>query len=167
MNANDMTNEDKKNLDTLISLRDKLDSPQDIVEASRIHNPTQAIQGTLASFLTRRLNRIEEDANFVDIVREAIKTRLPEASMEQLILLVHELSDDNNKAAEGIASLFKNENSGKTVLDTVKSTSVENTAEKLYASTDSKEVLQAVSYLGSIMSKLVDNSTEGKAEVVE
>lgn len=159
---------DKKDLETLISLRDNLDKPKDIVESSRIHNPSQAIQGTLTTFLTRRLDRIEEDAAFIDLIRAAIRTRLPEADMNQLIQLLHELSTDNNRAFEGVSSLFKNENSGKTILDTVKSTDVESTAAQLYASTDNKDVLQAVAYLGSVMAKLTNNApSEGEAEIVK
>ena len=51
-------------------------------------------------------------------------------------------------------SLFKNETSGKNLLDNLKDSSVAGAAQQLYDSTDSKDVLQAVSYLSQVLGRI-------------
>ena len=147
-------------LDTIIALNNQLNSSENtaLVDTSRIANPGVEVEGALTSFLTTRFEKIERDAEFTDLIRMHLRQRIPEASFQELMQLLHETSQDNNKAVESLIPLFKNEQSGKTVLDQLKDSSVESTAKNLYNATDSKDILQAVSYLSQVLGKLNDTS---------
>lgn len=147
------------NMDTLMGINNNLEKANTIAEKARIHNPAREIEGTLADFLTARLNRIEDDANFSDLVRAAIKTRMEEASFKELAYLLHTTVADNNRSAEGIASLFKSESAGKTVMDAFTNNDTETVAQQLYASTNNREILQAVTYLGAVLAKMSSEQT--------
>ena len=68
------------------------------------------------------------------------------------------MSKNNTHATDVMNKLFRNETSGKTVIEHLRDNDVSSTAAKLYDSTDSKDVLQAVTYLGSIISKIQESN---------
>ena len=147
----------KSEIDTVIALNDSLDDPKvtSLVEAAKINNPGTAVEGALVDFLTSRFEKIERDAEFTDLIRMHIRQRLPEATFDQLITLLKDTSMDNNKAVETLVPLFKNEQSGKTVIDQLREdANVSNAATALYQSTDRKDILQAVSYLSQVLGKV-------------
>lgn len=146
----------EENLEELKKLSQKMSSDSPEVLEARILEPSKEVEESLTSFVIGRLERIQKDAEFTDLIRMHIRNRLPEASFTELKDLLHETSIDNNQATADISKLFRNETSGKTLLDNLKDNSVENTASKLYNSTEDKSVLQAVSYLSQIMSKISD-----------
>ena len=152
----------KSEIDTVIALNKSIDDPQvnSLVEAAKIKTPGSAVEGALVDFLTARFEKIERDAEFTDLIRMHIRQRLPEASFDQLITLLKDTSMDNNKAVETIVPLFKNEQSGKTVIDQLREdANVSNAAAALYQSTDRKDILQAVSYLSQILNKINNNTS--------
>lgn len=152
----------KSEIDTVIALNESLNDPKinGLVESSKIKNPGVAVEGALVDFLTSRFEKIERDAEFTDLIRMHIRQRLPEASFDQLITLLRDTSADNNKAVETLVPLFKNEQSGKTVIDQLRDdASVANAAQSLYQNTDRKDILQAVSYLSQVLGKINNSFT--------
>lgn len=147
-----------KDLETIYKLRDKINSNMPAVENSKIKNPAKEVEESLTDFLTRRLAKLSEDADFENIIKDTIRQRLPEASFEQLIDLLHNVSRDNTASSIPITEMFKNEQSGKTVIETLRDNDVSSAANTLYNSTDDKNILQAVTYLGQIMSKYSQNN---------
>lgn len=155
---------------TLQKMNSDLEKTNKRADAARIHNPSGEVREALADFVTTRLKRVERDASFSDEVRDVILQRLPEATFEELTRLLDQTSRANNQQAATIANLFKNENSDKTVLERVADTSVASTAAQLYASTEDKSILQAVTYLGSVLSKMSTSKSsvqDAEVEVVE
>lgn len=142
------------NINTLIEMNNNLEKANMEANKARIHNPAGEIEGALANFLTARLNQVENDANFGDMIRSAIMARIEEASFKELTGLLHSVSMDNNRAAEGISKLFVSESAGKTVMDAFRDNDTETVAQQLYASTNNREILQAVTYLGAVLSKM-------------
>ena len=147
-------------LETLVGINNRLASTesQQIVEAAQIHNPPKEVQNALTGFITSRLEKIENDGQFEDLIKLHIRQRLPEASFDQLIRLQDMMSKNNTHATDVMNKLFRNETSGKTVIEQLRDNDVSSTAAKLYDSTDSKDVLQAVTYLGSIISKIQESN---------
>ena len=141
-------------INTLVQINNSLEKADMEADKARVHNPTREVRDALASFLTARLNRIEDDANFSDLIRATIKSRIEEATFSELTELLHITTMDNNRAAEGISSLFVNESSGRTVVDTLQSNDTETVAQQLYASTNDKNTLQALTYFGAVLAKL-------------
>lgn len=156
-----------KDLNTLIKLNNSLADPETmmIVNQAKIDNPAKEVEGSLVNFLNRRLEKIAEDNDFEAIIKNNIRQRLPEASFEELINLLHNVQMDNTEAATNVTGLFYNETSQKNLLDTLNDNSVSTAASSLYKSTEDKSILQAVTYLGQVMSQLKDvNTVEVVAE---
>lgn len=145
-----------KDLNTLIKLNNALADPDNQLEVAqaKINNPSKEVETSLVSFLNKRMEKITEDHDFEAIVKNTIRQRLPEASFEQLIDLLHNIQTDNNEAAASVSSLFYNEPSGKTVIDTIKNNDASTAAADLYKSTEDKSILQAVTYLGQVMAQM-------------
>lgn len=148
-------------------LNSNLESSNRIADNSRVHNPAGEVRDALAEFITTRLRRVEDDAAFADVVRAAIRQRMPEATMDELIRLLNQTVNANNQTAATMATLFKNETSDKTPLERLDGQRVDTAAAQLYASTDDRNILQAVTYLGSVLSQISNNNVKGEAEVVE
>lgn len=145
-----------KDLDTLIELNNLLGKTdtQLTVNNSRIDNPSKAVESSITDFITSRLVKITNDADFEDIIKANIRQRLNEASFKELIDLLHTVSYDSTKSAEPVLAMFQNVQSGKNIVDTLREANATSTAKKLYNSTEDKKVLQAVTYLSQVMSQL-------------
>lgn len=143
-------------LEVLNKIKDVSESEQlktDVANAE-IHSPINEVESSLSTYVVNKLDRLEKNEKFVDLVRLYIKDKLPEANFDQLMQLEHSVSQDNNRAVNDFMRLFKNENSGKTIVDTMKSTETSDIANKMYNSTDDKKVLQAVTYLSQVLETL-------------
>jgi len=151
-------------LDTLLSIKDRLENKeiQELVNASKVSNPTKEIEDSLTNFITVRLDRLERDAQFGDLLRSHLRQRFPEMDNDQLIKLFDIVSKNNNRSIEGILPLFQGDASGKIVTEHIKDTNAENTAQNLYEHAD-KDMLQAINYLTSVLSKVaVSNIIPGE-----
>lgn len=164
---NDLQND----LNTLLSIKDQLESPQAVtqVEEARIHNPVKEISNALSGFLTSQLDRIESNSQFTDLVRMHLRQRMSEASFDQLMELLHTSVADTTAETRVVAGLFKNETSGKTVMDTLRDSDVSSTAARLYSEADSKDILQALTYFNQVTAQLLHQPQPipGEAESVE
>ena len=157
-------------LNTLLAIKDQLDSPKanEQVEAARIHNPVKEVSGALSGFLTAQLEKIQSDSQFTDLIRMHLRQRMGEASFDQLMELLHTTSADTTAEMRVMAGMFKNEQSGKTVIDTLRDSEVSSTAAKLYSEADSKDILQALTYFNQVTAKMLPNQNviQGEAESV-
>lgn len=144
----------KENIDALVKMSQKLNGDLPAVANSKINNPAKEMEESISSFLTARLAKLTEDADFERLIKDNILTRLDEASFEELTTLLNTVSSNNTHATNGVLGVFKNETSGKTIIDTLRSDSISNTATDVYNSIEDKNVLQALSYLNQIMSQL-------------
>lgn len=162
----------KEDIKTLLALNTQLDDSDAVsrVEEAKIHNPAKEVSNALSDFLVARLQKIEADDQFTDLIRMHIRQRLPEASFEQLMALLHDTSMDNTRATDSLMKLFRNENSGKVITEHLRDADVSSTAVKLYNSTQSADILQALTYFNQVLAGLPSNSTKastGEAEIVE
>lgn len=158
----------EENLKALMDFKNSLESEKVLreVENAKITNPTKEIEESLVSFLKTRLARVEKDSEFSDLIKMHIRQRLPEFSIDQLLSLNEQVTRNTNKSVEGITPLFIGDTNSKTVIDHVKNnSSAENSAQVLYNSNaTNRDVLQAVTYLSSVVSKL--SKDNDKVEVI-
>ena len=142
-------------LETLVKLKNQMESEEHnlTVQSAKVNNPSQEVESALTNFVVSRLERIEKDAQFSDLVRMHLRGRLPEFSIDQLLQLNDQVTKNNNKSVEGVLPLFIGDGNSKTVIDHLKGDSVSSTAQTLFNGAD-KDMLQAVSYLSSVMSKM-------------
>jgi len=155
-------------INTLIELKNKMESEQTAVAVNQaqIVNPSNEVESSLKNFIISRLERIESDAQFSDLIKMHIRQRLPEFSIDQLLALNDQITKSNNRSVEGVMPLFQGDSSGKIISEHFQNSTVASTAQNLY-STANGDMLQAVSYLGSVLSKLGSTTLVQNAEVVE
>lgn len=150
-----MASSKKKGLQDIIKIKEQMESQDTDLAVANAHiaNPAAEVEESLTNFVISRLNKLKSNDDFEDLLRMHLRQRIPEASFDQLIELMDKTAQRNNAATEVLMNLFVNESSGKTVIDTLKDNSVSTTAQTLYASAD-KDMLQAISYLSSVMNRL-------------
>lgn len=150
-----MASSKKKGLQDIIELKEKMESQETALAVSnaQVSNPAKEVEESLTNFVVSRLNKLKSNDDFEDLLRMHLRQRIPEASFDQLIELLDKTAHRNNAATEVLMKLFVNESSGKTVIDSLKDNTVSTTAQTLYASAD-KDMLQAISYLSSVMNRL-------------
>lgn len=143
-----------ENIKALEKISQKLNGNLPAVENSKISNPAKEMEESISGFLTSRLEKLTEDADFERMIKDNILTRLDEASFEELTSLLQTVTSANTNATNGVLSVFHNESSGKIITDHLRSDSISNTATEVYNSIEDKNVLQALSYLNQIMGQL-------------
>jgi len=150
-----MASSKKKGLQDIIDMKERMESQETALAVSnaRVSDPAREVEDSLTNFVVSRLNKLKSNDDFEDLLRMHLRQRIPEASFDQLIELMDKTAQRNNAATEVLMKLFVNENSGKTVIDSLRDNTVSTTAQTLYNSAD-KDMLQAISYLSSVMSRL-------------
>ena len=148
-------------LDTLMELKESLDSEQTAMEVSnaRITDPATEVEESLTSFITAQLQTIRKDSEFADLIKLYIRQRLPGFTVDQLLSLNNQVDKNKNNSIQSILPLFTGEGNSKTIMDNLKSNKVENVAQNLYSKAD-KNVLQAVTYLGAVLDKMSKKAEE-------
>ena len=110
-----------------------------------------------------QFQKIENDNEFQNLIRLHLRQRLGEATFEQLMDLDDRIAKNNTFATTSILSMFKNDQSGKIITDHLKEeTNLNSTAKELYDSANDKDMLQAVSYLNQVISKIQSVEAEVK-----
>lgn len=143
-----------ENLNTLIEINNKLGANLPAVQDAKVTNPAKEVENSLTDFLIQRLNKLTEDSDFERKIKDSILQRLPEASFEELTILLHNVSSDNTFSTTSVMDLFKLNENDKNITDALKEDNISNAATELYNSTDDKNVLQALTYLGQIMEQM-------------
>lgn len=149
------------NLATLQELKNKITADLPAVDNAKITNPAKEMEASVSDFLSLRLSKLTEDADFERAIKDNILQRLPEASFKELTTLLHNISSDNTHATDSVLSVFYNEQSGKNIIDTLKDDSIAGTATEVYNSIEDRNVLQALSYLNQIMTQLSTPEDKG------
>ena len=155
----------EKDVNKLLEISKSLDSDETtrIVESCKIDNPAKAIEESLTSFIMSQFQKIENDNEFQNLIRLHLRQRLGEATFEQLMDLDDRIAKNNTFATTSILSMFKNDQSGKIITDHLKEeTNLNSTAKELYDSANDKDMLQAVSYLNQVISKIQSVEAEVK-----
>lgn len=155
----------EKDVNKLLEISKSLDSDETtrIVESCRIDNPAKAVEESLTSFITSQFQKIENDNEFQNLIRLHLRQRLGEATFEQLMDLDDRIAKNNTFATTSILNMFKNDQSGKIITDHLKEeTNINSTAKELYDSANDKDMLQAVSYLNQVISKIQSVEAEVK-----
>lgn len=149
------------NVNTLNELKDALMNPENTALAlqTRIENPAKEVELALTQYLTSKLDHLSKNDEFEDLIKLHIRSRINEASFEELINLMNMLTKNNNEATRGIVSLFKNDTSGKIITEHLRDTNMGAVAQEVYDSTESKDILQAVSYLSQVLGKMKVTNT--------
>ena len=142
-------------------LKDALMNPENTALAlqTRIENPAKEVELALTQYLTSKLDHLSKNDEFEDLIKLHIRSRINEASFEELINLMNMLTKNNNEATRGIVSLFKNDTSGKIITEHLRDTNMGAVAQEVYDSTESKDILQAVSYLSQVLGKMKVTNT--------
>ena len=145
-------------LNELIKMRDRLDSPESnlAVQNSQITDPAREVEGALTTFITSRIERIERDSQFADLVKMQIRGRFSEFTIDQLLELNNQVTRNNNKGVETLIPLMVGDSGGKTTFEHLRDAPIDNAAKNLYQTAD-KDMLQAVSYLSSVMARIAQN----------
>lgn len=161
-------NDANENLKELHNIMNRLDSQESnlVVSQSKVSNPSNEVESALTTFVTTRLERLERDAQFGDLVKMHIRQRMPEFNVDQLLQLNEQVSRNNNKSVEALIPLFVGDTAGKTTVERLRDNNVDTAAKSLYDTAD-KEMLQAVSYLSSIMTRIAQNNSSNSTIVEE
>lgn len=157
-------------ISTLVKIKDNLPSAELKADKVRIHNPAAEVKNALKDFAVTRLEKIQDDISFEDTVKAVITQRMPEATFEELLRLLSITSASNNKMTETLANMFQSQNSDKTIIERLEDKGTETAAAQLYASTNNKNDIQALTYLSMILGKaqnLQQDTVETKAEEIE
>ena len=95
-------------LDTLMELKESLDSEQTAMEVSnaRITDPATEVEESLTSFITAQLQTIRKDSEFADLIKLYIRQRLPEFTVDQLLSLNNQVDKNKNNSIQSILPLF-------------------------------------------------------------
>ena len=125
-----------------------------VVAAAKATSSDKEIENALTDFVVKKLGKLSENDEFLDLIKMHIRSRINEASFAELMQLANEMASVNNRETHTMMALFKNETSGKNLLDNLKDNSVAGAAQQLYDSTDSKDILQAVSYLSQVLGRI-------------
>ena len=136
---------------------EKATSNKDIIKMvneARAVSTGQEVEKALTDFVIKKLDKLSENDEFLDLIKMHLRSRFNEASFSELMQLANEIASVNNRETHTMMSLFKNETSGKNLLDNLKDNSVAGAAQQLYDSTDSKDILQAVSYLSQVLGRI-------------
>lgn len=151
MDKNDSLNE-------LIKIKERLDSEESslVVQNSQVKDPAKEVEGALTTFITSRIERIERDSQFADLVKMQIRGRFSEFTIDQLLELNNQVTRNNNKGVETLIPLMVGDSGGKTTFEHLRDTPVDNAAKDLYQTADA-DILQAVSYLSSVMTRIAQN----------
>ena len=157
-----------ENLKELHSIMNRLDSQESslAVSQSKVSNPSNEVESALTTFVTTRLERLERDAQFGDLVKMHIRQRMPEFNVDQLLQLNEQVSRNNNKSVEALIPLFVGDTAGKTTVERLRDNNVDTAAKSLYDTAD-KDMLQAVSYLNSVITRLAQQKNPGQSVIVE
>lgn len=142
------------NLKDLMKIKDRLENEETslAIQDSRIVSPAKEVEGALTTFITSQINRIERDSQFGDLIKMQLRGRFSEFTIDQLLELNNQVSRNNTKNVEAIIPLMVGDAGGKTTFEHLRDTSVDTAAQNLYKTAD-KDMLQAISYLSSIMSR--------------
>lgn len=159
-----------EDLNTLMKIKNSLENEElaSKVDNAKVSDPAREIEKALSSFVTSKLSRIEEEAQFSDLIKMHLRQRFPEFTIDQLIELNNQVTKNNNKAMETLLPLFQGDTGGKIITEHLKDSSVESTAKKLYDTAD-KDMLQALSYFSSTIERALQKSSKpitGEAEIV-
>ncbi len=157
---------------TLVKIKDNLPTAELKADSVRIHNPSAEVKSALKDFAVTRLEKVKDDISFEDTIKDTIALRMPEATFEELLRLLAITSAANNKMTETLANMFQSQNSDKTIIERLEDRGTENAAAQLYASTNNKNDIQALTYLSMILGKaqtqgLQDHTIETQAEEVK
>lgn len=145
-------------LNELIKMRDRLDSEESslVVQNSQVTDPAKEVEGALTTFITSRIERIERDSQFADLVKMQIRGRFSEFTIDQLLELNNQVTRNNNKGVEALIPLMVGDSNGKTTFEHFRDAPIDNAAKNLYQTAD-KDMLQAVNYLTSVMARIAQN----------
>lgn len=146
-----------KDLEALHSIKSVLDNTP-TVPPSRIDNPTQAVESSLVSFLTHRLEKLREGSEFEDEIKQAILARIPEAEFRDLGSLLDLVQRNNNVATEKVLAPFISQNGSPSPLLPQQALPGAD-AQNLLKDQDEKKVLQALTALNQLM-EIVKNTTD-------
>jgi len=117
-----------------------------------IKSPAQEVENSLVGFLKHRLSKLKEDVDFEDDVKNAVLSRISEASFPQLITLLEVLQKNSNIGVEKVLAPFIAASGEKTILDTTKSSDRRSQkAEEIFEETNDKGVLQSLTMLNQLM----------------
>lgn len=147
-------------LNELMKIRDRLDSEESslVVQNSQVLDPGREVESALTTFITSRLERIERDSQFADLVKMQIRGRFSEFTIDQLLELNNQVTRNNNKSVEAMIPLMVGDSGGKTTFEHLRDAPVDNAAKNLYQTAD-KDMLQAVNYLTSVIARAGQKST--------
>jgi len=159
-----------EDLNTLMKIKNSLENEElaSKVDNAKVSDPAREIEKALSSFVTSKLSRIEEEAQFSDLIKMHLRQRFPEFTIDQLIALNNQVTRNNNQAMETLLPLFQGDTGGKIITEHLKDSNVESTAKKLYDTAD-KDMLQALSYFSSTIERALQKSSKpitGEAEIV-
>jgi hypothetical protein len=147
-----MNNETK---DVAASILNSLDKKNDIkeVEGHVDYDVVREMENSLSSFLRHRLLKLQEDSEFEEEVVNALSARLSEATFMQLMSLLKVLKNTANAGTLGVLAPFiaKAAASGSEPAGGRKKAT---TAEDLFNAADSKEILQGLSQLATLIDEV-------------
>ena len=129
-----------------------LESTEEVSKAFEIKSPATEVETSLVDFLKHRLTKLKEDVDFEDDIKNAVLTRLSEATFSQLITLLEVLQKNSNIGVEKVLAPFIASSGEKTILDSTKEINKKSQmAEQVFDETDDKKILQSLGMLNQLL----------------
>lgn len=144
-------------LDKIKSIQESLSNPlvASKVSAVVIDNPAVEVEKALVGFLKHQLTKLQDNTEYEVTVKDALITRLAEASFPQLLSFLDILQRNNNEAMQKVLAPFIAHNSDRTLLDSARESSREKEAgDVVYSETNDKEVLQGMQALSQFLQQV-------------
>lgn len=135
------------------------------VSTYSIENPAMEVEHSLVDFLKHRLSKLKQDVEFEDQIKEALVSRLSEASFAQLVTLLEVLQKNSNIGVEKVLAPFIAQTGEKTLLDSTKELNRHSQiSEQVFNDVDDKNIIQSTLMLTQFL-EILANAAENKKEV--
>lgn len=148
-------------IETLQRIHTKLAGESPVIP--HIEDPVHEVEKSLTSFLKHRLTKLQENAEFEEQIKDAILSRLSEASIGQLSQLLEAIQRNSNTATEKVLAPFISQNGAQSPLLPDKSAR-DYEEQNLFGNEEiSKDVLQGAHALHQLIGVLKEQSIADKS----
>jgi hypothetical protein len=133
-------------------------------------NPTIEVEESLVSLLRSRIEKMQEDQNFEQQIKDAILARLPEAEFSELLILLNSLQNQSNISVEKILSPFIPRVGDRVpILDAAKDKDQASIDEKVFeqSSQSTLKSINELSKLSRVIDKLIKESSPEEKTLAE
>jgi len=155
-----MNDSTRNKVNNLISALDNADIDKEVGKVV-IADPIEQIKQSLLQFFTNRLEKIEENDDFKQLVENKIREKIESdvLSVPQLFQIYEQISADNVVATNSLLSLFRPSKEGASPLLDKKESSDDTDVDKAFKSLNTNQ-LQKIDTFFRLMEKYIEDKDQ-------